>query len=87
MILHRQKNYLYFDPKFPIGSAPRKTTPFKEALVFIVGGGNYVEYQNLKEYCSKTEKGQLQERRVIYGSTEVVTGEGFLKQLETISTL
>jgi len=27
-----------------------KTTPFKEAVVFVVGGGNYVEYQNLQDY-------------------------------------
>jgi len=81
------QNYLYFDPKFPMGSAPRKTTPFKEAIVFIVGGSNYVEYQNLKEYSLKSDKGQLIEKKVIYGSTEIVTGESFLKQLETISLI
>ena len=30
---------------------PRKNTPFKEAIVFVVGGGNFVEYQNLQEYA------------------------------------
>jgi hypothetical protein len=47
------ENYLYFDPKFPPNSAPRKNTPFREAIVFMIGGGNYIEYQNLQEYAKK----------------------------------
>lgn len=45
---------LWFDPRLlrpndaPV--APR-TTPFQEAVVFIVGGGNYIEYQNLVDYA------------------------------------
>jgi hypothetical protein len=26
---------------------PRAKTPFNDAIVFVVGGGNYIEYQNL----------------------------------------
>ena len=26
---------------------PRTKTPFSDAIVFVVGGGNYIEYQNL----------------------------------------
>ena len=26
---------------------PRTKTPFNDAIVFVVGGGNYIEYQNL----------------------------------------
>ena len=26
---------------------PRTKTPFTDAIVFVVGGGNYIEYQNL----------------------------------------
>jgi len=82
------QNYLYFDPKFPRGTAPKKSTQFKEAIVFIVGGSNYVEYQNLKEYCEKSfENGPLQEKKIIYGSTELLNGEDFLKQLERISQM
>lgn len=25
--------------------------PFQEAIVFVVGGGNYIEYQNLQDFC------------------------------------
>ena len=52
-------NYLYFDPKVQKklrqSSIPRKNTPFKDAIVFTVGGGNYVEYQNLQEYAKVTK--------------------------------
>ena len=33
------------------GNIPRKNTPFNQAIVFTVGGGNYVEYQNLMDYA------------------------------------
>lgn len=49
-------DYLYFDPKFPPNSAPRKNTPFREAIVFMVGGGNYLEFQNLKDYAEKVRR-------------------------------
>lgn len=60
-------NYLYFDPKVQKkmrqSSIPRKNTPFKEAIVFIIGGGNYVEYLNLQDYskvvCVKERLNEL----------------------------
>jgi len=42
-------SYLYFDPKIS-SSIPRRNTPFQDAIVFIVGGGNYLEFQNLQDY-------------------------------------
>lgn len=33
------------------GTAPTRTTPFHEAVVFVVGGGNYIEYQNLVDFA------------------------------------
>jgi hypothetical protein len=46
-------DYLYLDPKFPLNATPRKNTPFKEAIVFMTGGGNYLEYQNLRDFVQK----------------------------------
>uniref|UniRef100_A0AAQ5Z4W5 Sec1 family domain-containing protein 1 n=1 Tax=Amphiprion ocellaris TaxID=80972 RepID=A0AAQ5Z4W5_AMPOC len=46
-------DYRYFDPKMLRGSEssiPRNKNPFQEAIVFVVGGGNYIEYQNLVDY-------------------------------------
>jgi len=77
------ENYLYFDPKVQKkmrqSSIPRKNTPFKEAVVFVIGGGNYVEYQNLQEYAKKQPL-----KKIIYGSTEIVTANEFLKQLKVL---
>jgi len=78
------ENYLYFDPKVQKkarqGSIPRKKEPFKEAIVFVVGGGNYVEYQNLQEYAKKQPV-----KKIIYGSTQILTATQFLEQVAQLS--
>lgn len=45
-------DYIYLDPKLLKRSdaIPKTRTPFQDAVVFIVGGGNYIEYQNLVDY-------------------------------------
>lgn len=48
------EDFRYFDPKqlrSPDASQlPKHKTPFTEAIVFVIGGGNYIEYQNLVDY-------------------------------------
>lgn len=48
------EDYRYFDPKqlraTDSSQIPRNRTAFQEAIVFMVGGGNYIEYQNLVDY-------------------------------------
>ena len=46
------EDYCYFDPKQLKNTeqVPKNKTAFQEAIVFIVGGGNYIEYQNLIDY-------------------------------------
>lgn len=47
-------DYLYMDPKLLKSnrndSMPKTRAPFQDAIVFIVGGGNYIEYQNLVDF-------------------------------------
>lgn len=45
-------DYRYFDPKLlrATDSTARNRSPFTQAVVFVVGGGNYIEYQNLVDY-------------------------------------
>jgi hypothetical protein len=45
-------DYLYFDPKLLRGSdvCPKNRSPFQDAIVFMIGGGNYIEYQNLVDF-------------------------------------
>ena len=49
------EEYKYLDPKILRGQdgaqIPRTKTPFNDAIVFVVGGGNYIEYQNLQDYA------------------------------------
>ena len=47
-----QEEYRYFDPKILRGqeNIPRAKNPFQESIVFMVGGGNYIEYQNLMDH-------------------------------------
>lgn len=51
-------DFLYFDPKLGKNNrSPRQNkVSFQEAIVFVVGGGNYVEYQNLQELALVSRK-------------------------------
>lgn len=51
-------DYLYFDPKLNRSSrSPRQhKMAFQEAIVFVVGGGNYIEYQNLQQIATVREE-------------------------------
>ncbi|XP_012088133.1 SEC1 family transport protein SLY1 [Jatropha curcas] len=72
-------SYLAFDPRAPksgAGSSHLKG-PFKEAIVFMIGGGNYVEYGGLQELSRR----QQPVKHIIYGTTEILTGEEFVEQL------
>lgn len=46
------EEYHYLDPKqLKLTEIPKNRSPFQDAIVFIVGGGNYIEYQNLVDYA------------------------------------
>eukprot|EP01065_Artemidia_motanka_P028012 TRINITY_DN3321_c0_g1_i4.p1 TRINITY_DN3321_c0_g1~~TRINITY_DN3321_c0_g1_i4.p1 ORF type:complete len:624 (+),score=174.11 TRINITY_DN3321_c0_g1_i4:190-2061(+) len=51
---------------------------FSTAICFVVGGGNYFEYENMKLWEMQEENVG---KRVLYGSTELLTGDGLLQQL------
>ena len=36
---------------FLFSSVPRNRNPYQEAIVFVIGGGNYIEYTNLVDYA------------------------------------
>ncbi|KAI0984410.1 hypothetical protein GJ496_007744 [Pomphorhynchus laevis] len=70
-----------FDPQRAnqYGAEPQQKTAFNEAIVFVVGGGNYMEYTNLEEYRKEIS---LTDCNIIYGSTELINPESFLSQLK-----
>ncbi|KAJ3158259.1 Vesicle trafficking between the ER and Golgi [Geranomyces michiganensis] len=77
-------DYLYLDPRLPRGSVGKPVkgrTAFAEAVVFVVGGGNYLEAQNLWEYTQRTS---LPRKKITYGTTELLTPNAFMAQLEQL---
>lgn len=50
-------DFRYFDPKLlksaegGSGTVSKSRAPYQDAIVFMVGGGNYAEYQNLVDYA------------------------------------
>ncbi|MED6161389.1 Vesicle trafficking between the ER and Golgi [Stylosanthes scabra] len=77
-------SYLIFDPRAPksgLGtSSSHLKGPFKEAIVFMIGGGNYVEYCSLQELSQQ----QHPPKHIIYGATELLTGADFIEQLTVL---
>jgi hypothetical protein len=75
------EKYRYFDPKLLRAvnspSATRSRQPFSEAIVFMVGGGTYIEYQNLAEYSKK----QPTNKKITFGATDLPNASDFLSQL------
>lgn len=57
---------------------------FSDAIVFTVGGGNYVEYENCLEVVESLSSA-VSPRNVLYGTTELLTSEGFLEQLASVA--
>merc|ERR550519_3092892 len=84
--------YRYLDPKIlragEGGQMARTKTPFSDAIVFVVGGGNYIEYQNLQDYVRSKNAGFSNSavsaaalRRVVYGCTQLTNSDQFMTQL------
>jgi len=79
--------YLVLDPK---GNNTKKA--FREAVLFVVGPGNYVEYQNCRDHVCSTVKSDSSGTKkfvpngktLIYGSTELLSGKEFLEQLHEL---
>ncbi|CEH13656.1 sly1 vesicle trafficking sec1-like protein [Ceraceosorus bombacis] len=77
------------------GSAAQTGAGSKDAIVFVVGGGSYVEYANLQEYAARTARTQPANsayptpgnsaRRITYGSTEILTPSAFVGALANLS--
>ncbi|KAJ1281773.1 hypothetical protein BS78_04G331300 [Paspalum vaginatum] len=71
-------NYLLFDPRTPrSGGGGQFKGPFREAIVFMIGGGNYIEYRSLMELAERSQPS----KHIIYGATELVNGVEFIEQL------
>ncbi|XP_032592155.1 protein sly1 homolog [Drosophila grimshawi] len=78
-------DYLYLDPKLLKGGdvLPKNRAPFQDAVVFMVGGGNYIEYQNLVDFIKQKQTSNVH-RRIIYGGSTLTNAKQFLKELSAL---
>lgn len=81
-------DYLYFDPSSTRGAhaKPPRRSSYDEAMVFVVGGGNYLEYSNLQDWCNGLNSSSVedQQRTIIYGSTKICSVDGFLEECSSL---
>lgn len=54
-----------------------RSNPAQDVIVFVIGGGNYVEYQNVMDYGKSRGLS-----RITYGCTELVSPKQFVEQVE-----
>lgn len=78
-------DYLYLDPKLLKGGdvMPKNRAPFQDAVVFVVGGGNYIEYQNLVDFIRQKQTANVT-KRIVYGSSTLTNAQQFLKELSAL---
>lgn len=59
------------------GRASKAVGPYKEAIVFMIGGGNYLEYESLTTWAGRA----IPPKSIVYGATELLSGSQFAEQL------
>jgi len=69
--------YLYMDPKTTQRDI-RMRSFFSNALVFTIGGGNFVEAEALDQFAERSN------RSIVYGSTDMVSPDDFVEQLNKL---
>eukprot|EP01135_Chromosphaera_perkinsii_P004088 Nk52_evm7s269 gene=Nk52_evmTU7s269 len=80
------EDYRYYDPKTlraEGGAVPKNKTTFQDCIVFVVGGGSYVEYQNLVDYIKR----QTVPKSITYGTTELLNPKQFIRQLHELGKI
>lgn len=78
-------DYLFFDPRATRGTHSQrpKRQSYNESIVFVVGGGNYLEYSNLQEWVV-LKNVTNNSKSIIYGSTDIITPNDFLKECQEL---
>ena len=83
------ERFVYLDPKTGRKTRPpadaRPRAPFRDALVFVVGGGCYAEYQNLQDWAKRASASGPRVS-VTYGCTELLAPTDLLQQFITLGS-
>lgn len=72
------EGYLFLDPKSSPGNAGRSQSAFKDAIVFLIGGGNYTEWASLASWAARAQPAP---KSIVYGATELINGEDMVNGL------
>lgn len=71
-------SYTVLDPKAPPGRAGlERAKGFKEAIVFVIGAGTYLERETLVGWGARAQPAKA----VVYGATDLLSGDELLAQL------
>jgi hypothetical protein len=82
--------YCTLDPRKLGTSAPgsnEQAPRYSEVIVFVIGGGCYSEYFNLMEMVKQKLQTPGGLKNIYYGSTELMSGPGFMEQLEHLGAV
>lgn len=74
------EKYRYLDPKAQGNRVTHASGPFSDVIVFVLGGGAYTEFQNLKDMATRTSTPKST-RRLLYGCMDMPNPEEFVAQL------
>ena len=84
-------SFLYLDPRSGLSnssSSSSKGEKYSDVIVFVLGGGCYSEFFNLQELLKDKGPGGSSGgalRTIIYGCSELLSGDEFVDQLERLS--
>ena len=79
-------SFCILDPRQRQGTAAEfKGQKYSEVIVFILGGGCYSEFFNLQDLLKHKTTAGSPLRNIIYGCTELLSGDEFSAQLQKLS--
>lgn len=98
--LNMTDDYMLFDPRqqrstLGKATAANRRMNFSEALVFVVGGGSYVEYSALQEHAARSSAtagsagytvGTGGRKRITYGSDAILAPQAFMNVLKNLNS-
>lgn len=83
-----EESFAYFDPRArdgDVATRPPTGHKYSDVIVFVLGGGCYAEYYNLQELLKDKASSGGSLRNIMYGCTDLVSGDDFLDELERLA--
>ncbi|KDD76262.1 Sec1 family protein [Helicosporidium sp. ATCC 50920] len=78
------ESFLLLDPRGQPGQPTHVSGGFREAIVFMLGGGNYLEAESLACWASRAQPAP---KHVVYGATDLLSGDEFVQQLAQLAAM